>query len=334
MSDDLRWRTNSNRVTPDRHVLEGRVPERCAGERFDRVSAKLFQDFSRGQLTAWIRAGSLLIDDRVEKPAHRVLGGETLKLNTEVEQRAGWHVPQPVPFEVVYEDDHILVVDKPAGVVVHPGAGNPDRTLVNGLLAYRSSLAALPRAGIVHRLDKQTSGLMVVAASDRALNALTRAISARDVDRSYLAVVEGVMVAGRDVDLAIGRDPLRRTRQRVRDDGRAALTHVGVDKRYRAHTTVHAKLETGRTHQVRVHMNAIGHPLVGDKRYGARGRLPKQPSEVLARVVRQFPRHALHARALGFAHPVTGQTLAFESPLPCDIAELIEALESDAAGAC
>jgi 23S rRNA pseudouridine1911/1915/1917 synthase len=325
--------SKSTLVSADRHVRRDVVPDHAVGKRFDRVATELFPEFSRSQLTAWIRSGALVIDGRPAKPSFRLLGGEDMTLDAEVEQRAGWHLAQSVPFDVVFEDEHVMVVDKPAGVVVHPGAGNPDRTLVNGLLAYRSSLAALPRAGIVHRLDKDTSGLMVVAASDRALTELVQAMSAYKIDRRYMAIVEGVMVSGGDVDLAIGRDPNRRTRQRVRADGRAALTHVGVRERYRAHTSVVAKLETGRTHQVRVHMSAIGHPLVGDKRYGARGLLPKQPSETLVDAIRRFPRQALHSWTLRFVHPLTGELLLFERAPPADIADLIDALRDDGARA-
>ena len=194
---------------------------------------------------------------------------------------------------------------------MHPGAGNADGTLVNGLLAKRAALAELPRAGIVHRLDKDTSGLMVVAASELARRSLVRAIQRRAVDRVYAAVAEGVLISGRDIDLPLGRDALQRTRRRVREDGRPALTHVRVDARYRAHTLVRAKLDTGRTHQVRAHLSAIGHPLVGDKRYGARGRLPRNPAAELIETIRRFPRQALHSRFLGFEHPVLEARHAF-----------------------
>lgn len=316
-------------MSVDRHLRRDVVPDHAVGKRFDRVATELFPEFSRSQLTAWIRSGDLVIDGRPAKPSFRLLGGEDLVLDAEVAQRAGWHLAQSVSFEVVFEDEDVLVVDKPAGLVVHPGAGNPDRTLVNGLLAYRSSLAALPRAGIVHRLDKDTSGLMVVAASDRGLTELAKAMSAYKIDRQYMAIIEGVMVSGRDIDLAIARDPNQRTRQRVREDGREALTHVSVRERYRAHTFVVAKLETGRTHQVRVHMSAIGHPLVGDKRYGARGLLPKQPSETLVDTIRGFSRQALHSWTLRFAHPLTEQLLSFECAPPADISHLMSALRDD-----
>lgn len=314
----------------ERHSFSGFVPERCAGERLDRVAAELLADFSRSRLTAWIRDGKLTVDGRRERPAYRVLGGEPILLDVEVEAH-GLHAPEPVPFDVVHEDEHFLVVDKPAGVVVHPGAGNPSGTLVNGLIGHRPALAALPRAGLVHRLDKDTSGLLVVAASEAAHRSLVDAMANREIERVYLAVVEGVLTAGRDVELAVGRDPARRTRQRVREDGRPALTRVRVQGRYRAHTAVRATLGTGRTHQVRVHLSAIGHPLVGDRRYGARGRLPTHPSPELIEEIRAFGRQALHAHSLGFRHPASGVPLAFSSPAPTDIARLMAVLGADAA---
>ena len=317
-------------MSRERHSFSGFVPERCAGQRLDRVAAELLADYSRSRLTAWIRDGRLTVDGRRERPAYRVLGGEPLVLEVEVEAH-GPHEPEPVAFDVIHEDEHLLVVDKPAGVVVHPGAGNPSGTLVNGLIAHRPALAALPRAGLVHRLDKDTSGLLVVAASEAAHRSLVDAMANREIERVYLAVVEGVLTAGRDVELAIGRDPARRTRQRVREDGRSALTRVRVQGRYRAHTAVEATLGTGRTHQVRVHLSAIGHPLVGDRRYGARGRLPTHPSPELVETIRGFRRQALHARSLGFRHPASGAAVTYRSPAPADIARLTAVLGDDAA---
>lgn len=312
--------------------FEGVVPPECAGERLDVAASRLVPDVSRGRIAAAIRSGALLLDGRLRKPAYRVLGGEQISIRIEDPPRTLGDLPQSVPFEVAYEDEHLIVVDKPPGLVVHPGAGNADGTLVNGLLARRPDLAVLPRAGIVHRLDKDTSGLLVVAATEQVRQALVRAIQRRAVDRVYVAVVEGVMIAGRDIDLALGRDPLQRTRWRAREGGRPALTHVRVGARYRAHTLVRAKLETGRTHQVRAHLSAVGHPLVGDRRYGARGRLPKGPSEALIATIRGFPRQALHARQLGFEHPVLGRAMRFESPVPRDIRGLIRTLKADAEG--
>ena len=314
----------------DHHVFDGIVPPHSAGKRLDVAALALVPDLSRARMVAAIKSGAVLLDGRVCKPAHRVIGGERISIRIADQPRSVRDLPQPVPFEVAYEDEHLMVVDKPPGLVVHPGAGNADGTLVNGLLAYRADLAALPRAGIVHRLDKDTSGLLVVAASEPVRRSLVRAIARRTVDRVYMAVVEGVMIAGRDIDLPLGRDSLQRTRWRVREDGRSALTRVRVAVRYRAHTLVRAKLETGRTHQLRTHLSAVGHPLVGDKRYGARGRLPKGPGAELIEVIRRFPRQALHSRFLGFEHPALGRAMRFESPIPADIATLIDTLGADA----
>ena len=232
---------------------------------------------------------------------------------------------------MVHEDEDLLVIDKPAGLVVHPGAGNRDHTLVNGLVAHRAALSELPRAGIIHRLDKDTSGLLVVAASLPAHARLVEALQAREVERRYLAIAEGRMVAGQDVDAPIGRDPQNRTRQRIREDGKPALTRIRVRERFRAHTFVEAELATGRTHQIRVHMASIGHPLVGDRRYGARGRLPRGATPELVDAIRAFPRQALHAAELAFRHPVSGEEMHFRSALPEDMRELLRILAEDAA---
>ena len=316
----------------EQFVFDGVVPPGSAGERLDVAALRLVSGVSRARIVAAIRSGAVLLEGRSWKPSHRVIGGERISIRVEMPPRACRDLPQSVPFDVAYEDEHLIVVDKPAGLVVHPGAGNADGTLVNGLLAKRPELAALPRAGIVHRLDKDTSGLMVVAASEAARRFLARAMQRRTVERIYLAVVEGVMISGRDIDLALGRDSRERTRWRAREDGRPALTHVRVTARYRAHSLVRAKLQTGRTHQVRVHMSAVGHPLVGDARYGARGRLPKHPGEELIEVVRGFPRQALHSTSLGLEHPLSGRALRFESAVPKDMEALIRALVADAKG--
>ncbi len=273
--------------------------------------------------------GALTVDGTVIKPKTRLHGGEQLALDAQMDPIEDWASAQPVEFTVLFEDDDLLVIDKPAGVVVHPGAGNPDGTLVNGLLEHRPELARLPRAGIIHRLDKDTSGVLVVAASLQSHTRLVRDLQNRAIERRYLAVCEGRMVAGRDIDAPIGRDPNNRTRQAVRDDGKPALTRVRVQERYRVHTLIEAQLATGRTHQIRVHLANVGYPLVGDRRYGARGRLPPAATAELVEQLRSFPRQALHAWVLGLTHPGSGESLEFSAPLPADLTRLIEALRAD-----
>ncbi len=306
-----------------------RVPPELAGERADKAAALLFEEFSRSLLSRWMNEGAIRVDGARVKAGTRLIGGERLELDAEALAVEDWATGQPVVFEILHEDADILIVNKPAGLVVHPGAGNPDRTLVNGLIQHRPDLARLPRAGIIHRLDKDTSGLMVVAASLPAHTRLVRDLQAREIHRHYLAVTEGRMVAGRDIEAPIGRDPRSRTRQAVRDDGKPALTRVRIQERFRAHTLIEAELATGRTHQIRVHLASIGFPLVGDRRYGARGRLPPGAEPALIEQLRAFPRQALHAWRLGLAHPVTGEALAFSAPLPGDMTDLLAALAAD-----
>ena len=308
------------------------MPPELAGERLDRAAAVLFPEFSRAMLSRWIQGGELTVDGAPGRPKHRLAGGEALRLDATLVPREDWTSAEAVGFDVVYQDDALLVVDKPPGVVVHPGAGNPRGTLVNGLLNRFPELEHLPRAGIVHRLDKDTSGLLLVARTVQAQHALGKLLARREISRRYPAVVEGTLTGGLDIDRPIGRDPVRRTRQAVRADGRPSLTRVRVLARYRAHTLVEATLETGRTHQIRVHLASIGHPLVGDARYGARGRLPTRADEETVAVLRGFRRQALHAWKLRLDHPDTGRELRFTAPPPADFAALVAALEADAEG--
>ena len=318
-----------NRAPSDK-VVEVEVPGELAGERADRVAALLFAEHSRTLLSRWLKSGALLVDGETVKPNRKLDGGQRLTLTPEPTPDEDWATPQPVDFNVVYEDDQLLVIDKPAGLVAHPGTGNPDGTLVNGLLHRRAGQIELPRAGLVHRLDQDTSGLLVVAATRQAQRRLAEAVAQHRIARRYLGVVEGVMTGGQTIDKPIGRDPHHRTRQRVRGDGRPARTRIGVRQRFRAHTYLSAELETGRTHQIRVHLASIGHPLVGDRRYGARGRLPRAPHPEVMLTVRGFQRQALHASELAFEHPATGERCEFRSPLPRDMAELVAVLTLDA----
>ena len=327
MSDHTGRQTDSAMVD-----LDAVVPEEFSGVRVDRAAAMLFAKYrrqagvSRAEIVRWLRDGSLTVDGRTVKPKTPVRGGERLRVRTVRTARFDWDAAQDVAFEVVYEDASLVVVDKPAGLVAHPGAGNADGTLVNGLLRHRPELAKLPRAGLVHRLDKGTSGLLVVAAQPASRAALTSAMAERRIEREYLGLVEGQLIAGRRIEANIGRDPNNRLRHRVRSDGRPAVTHVAVRQRFPTHTFVAARLETGRTHQIRVHMASIGHPLVGDRRYGARGVVPPDAGPEAIDVIRDFGRQALHAAELAFEHPESGRPMRFESALPDDMSALLAAL--------
>ena len=268
------------------------------------------------------------MDGLVPRPRDKVQGGEhvTIEARLEPETRVS---AEDLPVDVVYKDRGIFVINKPAGLVVHPGAGNASHTLQNALLALDPKLAVVPRAGIVHRLDKDTSGLMVIARTPEAHAALVEAIAAREVERAYLAICVGVMTGGGTVEEPIGRHRTQRVKMAVRADGRAAVTHYRVVKRFRGHTLVRAELETGRTHQIRVHLDHIGFPLVGDPVYGTRRRIPKGASPTLIAALDAFKRQALHATKLSLVHPLTGKALGWEAPMPADMVSLLEVLESD-----
>lgn len=315
---------------PQNLDCQAQIPVDLGGERVDKAAALLLREFSRAELARWIGAGALTLDGAVVKPKYKVLGGELLELKGQRQAREDWQSAEAMNLDILFEDEDLLVINKPAGLVVHPGAGNADGTLVNGLLHHRPQLQALPRAGVVHRLDKETSGIMVVAASPGAYRRLVEAISARQVRRRYVAVCEGVMVSGQDIDRPIGRDPKQRTRQVVRGDGKSALSLVRVRARYRAHSAVDVTLGSGRTHQIRVHMQSIGHPLVGDTKYGCRRILPRGASTDTVTTLQQFPRQALHAVKLDFAHPNSEQDLHFAAPIPEDLGSLMQALAEDA----
>ena len=306
------------------------VPDAASGRRFDAVLAELFPEFSRSRLAEWIKSGDARLDGEVVRPRDPVRGGQVASLVAVLDTQTH-ALPEDIPLDVLYEDDQVFVLDKPAGLVVHPGAGNPNGTLVNALLFRDPSLAALPRAGIVHRLDKDTSGVMVVARTLQAHTALVEQLSARDVHRQYLAIVVGAMVAGGTARAAIDRHPRDRLKMAVREDGRDAVTHYRLRERFRNHTALECRLETGRTHQIRVHMAHIKYPIVGDPLYGGPLKLPKGASEELIAALRGFKRQALHAETLEFAHPASGEPLRVSAPVPADMLELMRLLREDAA---
>ena len=307
------------------------IPERLSGSRLDQALAELLPDFSRSRLQQWIKAARVLVDGAARRPRDLVRGGEQVEIDAELEPQTEWRA-QDLALEVLFEDEHILVVNKPPGMVVHPAAGNRDGTLVNALLFHDGELANIPRAGIVHRLDKDTSGLLVVARSLAAHKSLVDQLQARSVEREYLAVVVGVMTAGGRVDEPIGRHPVQRTRMAVVRSGKPAVTHYRVERRFRAHTAVAVKLETGRTHQIRVHMAHIHYPLLGDPVYGGRLRMPPAASPAFAQTLRDFKRQALHARRLALLHPRSHERMEWQVPPPKDMLVLLEALETDSAG--
>jgi 23S rRNA pseudouridine1911/1915/1917 synthase len=318
----------------ERELLEASIPLAAAGRRFDQVLAELFPDFSRSRLTEWIKAGDALLGGRVVKPKEAVRGGEAVALSVKMEIETDAQA-EDIPLEILFQDEDVLVVNKPAGLVVHPGAGNPRGTMVNALLHFDARLAELPRAGIVHRLDKDTSGLMVVARTLRAHTSLVEQLSGREVHRQYLAVVQGTMVAGTTINAPIGRHPTDRVRMAVVKEGggRDAITHYRVREKFRAHTLVECRLETGRTHQIRVHMAHVRHQIVGDPLYGGAFRLPKAATEELAARLHGFRRQALHAEKLTFRHPASGEPVTCEAPLPADMQGLLHDLRADTAAA-
>ena len=314
---------------PQHVQLELTIPGAMRGRRLDQALAEMLGEYSRSRLQQWIRSGEVTIDERVPEVREKVRGGERVRIDAVIVEQAV-NAAEPIPLDIVHEDAQLLVINKPAGLVVHPAAGNPAGTVLNALLHHDAQLAGLPRAGIVHRLDKSTSGLMVVARSLTAHKRLVDALQARSVKREYLTVVNSVLAAGGRVEAPIGRHPVDRNRMAVVSGGKEAVTHYRVEERYRAHTLVRVQLETGRTHQIRVHMAYRHHPVVGDPVYGGRLRLPKSANAHVIAVLSGFRRQALHATQLTLEHPVSGETLSWHADVPPDMTELIEVLRQDA----
>ena len=310
-------------------IITVTVPEHYARQRLDAVLAELFPDYSRSRLQSWIRSGKVLLDGAVPKARDRVQGDETIELHVQPEPLDERCEAEDIPLDLVYQDPDLLVINKPVGLVVHPAAGHASGTLQNALLHLDASLVEVPRAGIVHRLDKDTSGLLVVARNLKAHKSLVEQLQARSVHREYQAVVCGVMTAGGTVDAAIGRHSRDRKRMAVREDGKQAITHYRVVERFRGHTHVRVNLETGRTHQIRVHMAHIQHPLVGDSVYGGRLKFPRGAGEALKQGLREFNRQALHAGKLGLIHPTTRQPMQWKAPMPDDMQQLLHLLQQD-----
>jgi len=306
-----------------------RIADELAGRRLDQALAELLPQFSRSRLQQWIDQGCVLLNDGPCRRRDKVWGGEEVRVHVRPEPRQEC-IAQPIALDIVYEDDDILVIDKPVGMVVHPAAGNPDGTLQNALLHRAPSLDCLPRSGIVHRLDKDTSGLLVVAKNLEAHKSLVEQLQRRSVHREYRALVAGVLTAGGSVDAPIGRHPQQRTRMAVIPSGRPAITHYRVLERFDAHSLLAVRLETGRTHQIRVHMAHVRHPLVGDRTYGGRPRPSKGLSQCLIDALRHFPRQALHAIELGLEHPRSGETMHWEIPLAADFEILLFLLRQEA----
>jgi 23S rRNA pseudouridine1911/1915/1917 synthase len=303
------------------------IPLELAGRRLDQALAAVFPDVTRSQLQHWIAAGRITVDGRAPRKRDKVTGGEGVEIRLPPPECAA--IAEPIALDIVHEDASLLVVNKPAGLVVHPGAGNPRGTLLNALLHHAPDLARLARAGIVHRLDKDTSGLMVVAKTEGARQRLARDLEARRVKRDYVAIVHGVMISGGTIDAPIGRHRVDRTRMTVTGRGREAVSHYRVMKKYRAHTLVRVSLESGRTHQIRVHLAHIRFPIVGDPVYGGRLRVPAGASPALSERLRDFKRQALHAAKLSLTHPESGEDLRWTASVPKDMGELMEALAQD-----
>lgn len=310
-------------------TLSAEVQPEQMGQRLDQTLAELFPEYSRSRLKTWIEADLVKLNDRITNiPHEKVFGGERIEIIVEVEDETRFEA-ENIPLNIVYEDDDIIVINKPKDLVVHPGAGNPNGTVLNALLYHYPPISEVPRAGIVHRLDKDTTGLMVVAKTIPAQTKLVRDLQKRKITREYEAVASGIMTKGGTVDQPMARHATKRTLMAVHPMGKPAVTHYRIMENYRNYTRLRLRLETGRTHQIRVHMAHIAHPLLGDQTYGGRPRPPKNASEDFMEVLRNFKRQALHAVMLRLAHPITGEIMEWYAPLPDDFVELLNALKAD-----
>jgi 23S rRNA pseudouridine1911/1915/1917 synthase len=312
----------------DTEFYEATVPEEWAGERVDQALAKLFPDYSRSRLQSWLKDGQILIDGVVKRAKDKIVGNEQVELNVILSSLNVWE-PEDITLDIIYEDEHILVINKPADMVVHPAVGNFKGTMLNALLHYAPELEAIPRAGIVHRLDKETSGLLVVARTLPAQKLLVEQLQARTFLREYDAIIRGTVTAGSTINQRIGRHPVSRKRMAVNDRGKTAITHYRVSERYRLHTKLSVKLETGRTHQIRVHMAYIGHAILGDPVYGGRFRIPAASDDTFVEALKAFKRQALHARHLGLIHPATEEFIEWEVAAPQDMLDIEDVLRLD-----
>lgn len=306
------------------------VPGECHSQRLDVVLAQLLPQFSRAQLAGWLKAGAITVNQKNRKPKDKALAGDSIEMNilfTLESSHFQSSQPEDIPLSIIYEDNEVLVINKPSGLVVHPGAGNKEHTLVNALLHHCQSLQHLPRAGIVHRLDKETTGLLIVAKTLNAHTALARQMQARDIQRHYLTLVQGPLISGGTIETYFGRHPKNRLKMAVLAQGRLAITHYSIHKRFEGFTLLNVKLMTGRTHQIRVHMAHINHPVVGDPLYGGRVKFPSQSTDSLREKIQGFNRQALHACSISFYHPASNEELTFTAPLPDDFKKLLHALE-------
>ena len=302
------------------------IPERMTGDRLDVALSEMLPDYSRSKITAWIKSGDALINNKTFKPKDKVNGSQVVMLSLNKKQNNDWSA-ENIALNIVFEDEDIIIINKPFGLVTHPGAGNWNGTLANALLYYDPELSKLDRAGIVHRLDKNTSGLMVIARNEKSQKYLVEQLQSHSVVREYSAIVYGHMISGGSVNDPIGRDPKDRIKQAVSSNGKDATTHYRVIDRFKSHTHVKAILETGRTHQIRVHLSHIGYPLLGDPMYGGRVRFPKKASEILKESLLGFKRQALHSKKLTLNHPSTGELMSWKAPLPDDMLELLNILD-------